>query len=176
MAGPTPTHVGTWSRAGLVLAAVVLLDQVTKKLIKDGIALGDEDAVFPAVKLVHTQNRGVAFSALEGRGALVSIVIGLAVLGLLVYVARHVATPYIWVPTGLLTGGALGNVIDRVRDGAVTDFVKLPAGPAFNVADWAITLGVLTLLYVMEKDSGDEAADTSPAHHVGVPDAADRRA
>ena len=47
-----------------------------------------------------------------------------------------------WLPTGLLLGGAVGNVVDRVRDGAVTDFVKLPHWPAFNVADAAITLGV----------------------------------
>lgn len=158
MAGPSLTATRTWSRAGLVLAAVVVLDQVTKKLVKDGLAVGDENAVFPAVKLVHAQNRGVAFSALEGKGAVVSLVIGLAVLGLLVYVARHIATPYIWVPTGMLTGGAVGNIIDRVRDGAVTDFVKLPAWPAFNVADMAITFGVLALLYVMERGE-DSAAD-----------------
>ena len=47
-----------------------------------------------------------------------------------------------WLPTGLLLGGAIGNIIDRVRDGAVTDFIKLPAWPAFNVADMAITFGV----------------------------------
>jgi signal peptidase II len=158
-----------WSRAGLVLAFVLLLDQVTKKLVRDGIAVGDEDSVLPGVSLVHTQNRGVAFSALEGRGVLVSIVIGLAVLALLVYVARHVGKPGIWVPAGMLTGGALGNIVDRARDGAVTDFVKLPAWPAFNVADMAITFGVLALLYVMEHD------DATDETTVGAPDAADGR-
>jgi signal peptidase II len=157
MAGPSSTATRAWSRAGLVLAVVVLLDQLTKKLVKDGLDVGEENAVFPAVKLVHAQNRGVAFSALEGKGAIVSLVIGLAVVGLLVYVARNIATPYIWLPTGMLTGGALGNIIDRVRDGAVTDFVKLPAWPAFNVADMAITFGVLALLYVMERGDGDAA-------------------
>ncbi len=61
--------------------------------------------------------------------------------------------PGIWVPTGLLAGGAIGNVVDRVRDGAVTDFLKLPSWPAFNVADVAITLGVLALLFVVERDA-----------------------
>jgi signal peptidase II len=56
----------------------------------------------------------------------------------------------VWLPTGLLLGGAAGNLIDRVRDGAVTDFIKLPHWPAFNVADIAITVGVLALLYVLE--------------------------
>jgi signal peptidase II len=159
----------TWSRAGLVLAFVVLLDQLTKKLVKDGVAVGDEDSVLPGVSLVHTQNRGVAFSALEGRAVAVTIVIGLAVLALLVYVARNVDKPGIWIPAGMLTGGALGNIIDRVRDGAVTDFIKLPAWPAFNVADVAITFGVLALLYVMEHDS------TSDETTMGAPDAADNR-
>jgi signal peptidase II len=54
------------------------------------------------------------------------------------------------LPTGLLVGGALGNLIDRLVHGAVTDFVKLPLWPAFNVADMAITFGVLALLWVLE--------------------------
>ena len=58
--------------------------------------------------------------------------------------------PWLWLPTGLLIGGALGNLIDRLADGAVTDFIKLPLWPAFNVADMAITFGVLALLYVLE--------------------------
>ena len=58
---------------------------------------------------------------------------------------------WLWLPVGLLLGGALGNVIDRVtRDDGVTDFIKLPAWPAFNVADMAITFGVLALVYVLE--------------------------
>ena len=55
-----------------------------------------------------------------------------------------------WLPTGLLLGGAIGNLIDRARDGSVTDFVKFPHWPAFNVADMAITFGVVALLYVLE--------------------------
>jgi signal peptidase II len=51
----------------------------------------------------------------------------------------------------MLLGGAAGNLIDRIRDGAVTDFVKLPHWPAFNLADVSITLGVLTLIYVLER-------------------------
>ena len=56
-----------------------------------------------------------------------------------------------WLPTGLLVGGAAGNLIDRIRLGAVTDFIKLPHWPAFNVADIAVTVGVVTLLWVLEK-------------------------
>jgi signal peptidase II len=56
-----------------------------------------------------------------------------------------------WLPTGLLLGGALGNVTDRLRDGAVTDFIKIPILPAFNVADMAITAGVVVLLVILER-------------------------
>ena len=63
---------------------------------------------------------------------------------------RHRDRPLVWLPTGLLIGGACGNLIDRTREGAVTDFMDLPWWPAFNIADVAITFGVLTLLYVLE--------------------------
>ena len=55
------------------------------------------------------------------------------------------------LPVGMLLGGAAGNLIDRVRIGAVTDFVKIPHWPAFNVADIAVTFGVLILIFVLEK-------------------------
>ena len=100
---------------------------------------------------MHVQHRGVAFSALEGQTALVGVVIALAVVAIGVYFARHVDRPLMWLPTGLLAGGALGNVVDRVAQGHVTDFVKLPSWPAFNVADTAITVGVVALVWVLEK-------------------------
>ena len=145
---------GPWSRAALVLAAVLVVDQVTKALVRDGVELGSEDSVFPLVTLVHTRNRGVAFGALEGQTALVAIVIALAVVALIAYFATHRDRPWVWLPTGLLAGGAIGNVIDRAREGFVTDFIKLPSWPAFNVADMAITFGVLSLLLVAERSDG----------------------
>jgi signal peptidase II len=71
---------------------------------------------------------------------------------LLAYFARHTARPLVWLPTGMLLGGAAGNVIDRLRLGAVTDFIKLPLGwPPFNLADVSITLGILILLALVER-------------------------
>ena len=151
-----------WSRAGLVLGLVLVVDQVSKRLVRHGIAPGDEDSVFPGVSLVHTQNRGVAFGAFEDQTWVVTAIIGLAVLALVVYFATHLDRPLIWLPTGLLAGGALGNIFDRIRDGAVTDFIKLPAWPAFNVADMAITFGVLALLLVLEQSERADAADAGP--------------
>ena len=74
------------------------------------------------------------------------IVAVIALAALLVFFVTHIHRRLVWLPTGLLIGGAAGNLIDRVRIGAVTDFVKLPHWPAFNVADMCITFGVIVLI------------------------------
>jgi signal peptidase II len=140
-----------WLRAGAVTAVVIALDQATKAIVRSSVAPGDKDGVLPGVEIVHVQNEGVAFNQLGGGGTIVAIVVGVALVALMAYFATHLHKPLVWLPTGMLLGGALGNIIDRIREGAVTDFVKLPAWPAFNVADTSITLGVLVLLYVIER-------------------------
>lgn len=148
------TRSGAWARTGLVLGAVLALDQVAKQLVVANISQGETDGVLPGVQLVHVKNHGVAFGALAGGQTLVAIVIAVALAAMVVYFATHATRPLLWLPTGMLLGGALGNVLDRVRAGAVTDFIKLPAWPAFNVADMSITFGVLVLLYVLERSDG----------------------
>ena len=144
-----------WARAGLVMVAVLLVDQVTKRLVQSNITEGDRNNVFLGVDIVHVRNHGVAFGAFAGGGTIVAVIIGVALVALVVWFVRHTGTPLAWLPTGLLLGGAVGNIFDRIRDGAVTDFVKFPAWPAFNVADIAITFGVLSLLYVLESSGSD---------------------
>ena len=143
-------RLGAWGRVALVAAGVVALDQATKAIVRATVDQGERESVFPGVEIVHTRNTGVAFGALAGGGAVVSVVIAAALVALLAYFATHIRRPLVWLPTGLLLGGSLGNIIDRVRDGAVTDFIKLPAWPAFNVADMAITVGVVVLVVVLE--------------------------
>jgi signal peptidase II len=144
-----------WIRAALVALAVVAIDQLAKHAVRASIVQGEERGVLPGLALVNTRNRGVAFGFLPGDPVAVTIVIVLALLALLVYFALHTTRPLIWLPTGMLLGGALGNVIDRLRAGYVTDFVKLPLGwPPFNLADVAITLGVLILLLIIERPRG----------------------
>jgi len=150
---------GAWARAALVMVAVIALDQGTKALVRANVAIGDRDGVFPGVEIVHVRNEGVAFSRFSGGGTVVAVIVGAALLALLAYFVTHLDKPLVWLPTGMLLGGALGNVIDRVRDGAVTDFIKLPGWPAFNVADISITLGVVVLLYVTERPRHAAASD-----------------
>jgi signal peptidase II len=133
------------------MAVVVLLDQLSKAAVRNSIVPGETRSVLPGIQLVNTRNQGVAFGFLPGRHLAVSALVGIALLVLVVYFARHLSKPLIWLPTGMLLGGAFGNIIDRLRAGSVTDFVKLPLGwPPFNLADVSITLGVLLFLFVIE--------------------------
>jgi len=142
-----------WGRAGLVLAAVLLVDQVTKAVVRDRIGLGSDVDLVLGARLVHVRNEGVAFGLAAGGQTLVLAMVALALLALVLYFATHSSRGLIWLPTGLLVGGALGNIVDRVREGAVTDFLKVPYWPAFNVADIAITTGVIALVLVLEREA-----------------------
>jgi len=137
-------------RAGALAVAVVVADQATKSLVRHNVRIGSSDGIFPGVQLVHVHNRGVAFGLFVNGGVLLVMIGVAAVSALLIFFATHSRRPLVWLPTGLLLGGATGNLIDRAREGSVTDFVKLPHFPAFNVADMAITFGVLVLIYVLE--------------------------
>ena len=150
MSSPTTA----WTRVAIVLTAIIAADQILKAVVTSSIEREQQESVFAGIKIVNVRNTGVAFGQLQDGGVIVAIVIALAVMALLAYFARHARRRLMWLPTGMLLGGALGNIIDRVREGAVVDFVKLPYWPAFNVADVAITFGVIVLLFVMEKDDG----------------------
>lgn len=145
---------GAWGRAALVTGAVLVADQLSKAVVRASIERGEEIDLVLGIDLVNARNSGVAFGALAGGGVIVTIVIVIALGALIAYFATHAHRRLAWLPTGMLLGGALGNVVDRLRDGAVTDFVKLPYWPAFNVADMAITVGVLVLLWVVERSGG----------------------
>jgi signal peptidase II len=138
-------------RAVALGAAVVGLDQLTKNTVAAGVAAGHERSLLPGIHLVHVRNTGVAFGVLSGGGAIVLACTLLALAALIAYFVAHPGRWGLWVPTGLLLGGAIGNLIDRLMHGSVTDWIKLPHWPAFNVADMAITFGVIALLFVLER-------------------------
>jgi signal peptidase II len=133
-----------------VVAAVLGLDYLTKHTVATSTAAEEGRSVFLGVHLVHVRNNGVAFGFFSGGGAIVLAITFVALALLVLYLLRRPDRQGLWLATGLLLGGALGNLIDRLAHGAVTDFIKLPLWPAFNVADMAITIGVLALLWVLE--------------------------
>ena len=138
------------ARAALVAAVTVAADQAVKALVRSTIERGEEVDLILGIKFVNVRNSGIAFGMFSGGGVLLVIFAVVALAALLVFFFTHRERPLVWLPTGLLIGGATGNLIDRTRESAVTDFIDLPAWPAFNLADVAITFGVLTLLYVLE--------------------------
>jgi signal peptidase II len=144
---------------------VVALDQGTKALATSLVDRGDRVEVLPFLAFENVRNEGVAFGL---GGDISAVLIGATIallVGLLVLLAFRGGSGWlVWLPAALLLGGALGNLADRVRDGAVTDFIDLPLWPTFNLADVAITVGVLLLLLDVERSEarGPSRGKTSP--------------
>lgn len=137
----------------LIAALVVVLDQWTKHLVQASLPVHVPVPVIPGVvALTHTYNRGVAFGQFAGGGPLILIALALAaVLGIIAYRAKLLRTgiqihPLLLLGLALPAGGALGNVLDRIRIGQVVDFIDFGWWPVFNVADTAITLGAVALV------------------------------
>jgi signal peptidase II len=148
-----------WWRAGAVCAAVLVVDQIAKAVIEHNIVTGERVDVLGPLRLTLSHNEGVAFGLAGGSGAPL-VVVTLIALGVVLYLfSRNPARPGRWIATGLLAGGAIGNLSDRVRVGAVTDFIELPHWPPFNVADMSITAGVilLVLIYMREAEREPES-------------------
>jgi signal peptidase II len=139
-----------WTLALAAVGVVVALDQATKAWVRSSVAPHERLNVFFGVDITRVKNTGVAFGALSDSGALVLVAVGVALVGLLVYFGRNAATPWLWLPVGAVFGGALGNLADRARIDGVTDFIDPVLWPAFNLADMAIVLGVLGVLYLAE--------------------------
>jgi len=151
--------VVAWLRTLAVVAAVFALDQATKATVRARLRPGERHDLALGVDVVHVRNRGIAFGLLTQRGTLLTVLTFAALALLVAYFALHSTRRLLWLPTGLLVGGAVGNAVDRVRHGAVTDFIDFPVWPAFNLADTAITMGVVLLLVVLdlareERDEG----------------------
>ncbi len=156
-----------WARLGAVLGVVVALDQATKAYAVSRLGRGQSVDVFFGIDITHVRNTGVAFGALSNGGVLVFVLVAVAIVALLGYFAVRASTPGLWVPVGLLLGGAVGNLLDRAREGTVIDFIDPIAWPAFNLADVCVVVGVLGLFYVSGGDaSGDRRSGAAPRSGV----------
>jgi signal peptidase II len=156
-ARPVPLHarsdrwrpgVAAWTGLTVIACAAIVADQVTKSAISSSLKLGQSVNIAPTLSLWHVRNDGIAFGIFTKR---LPVVIGLTALALtwmLAYFARsgarHRLTP---VAIGLLLGGSVSNLVDRIRNGYVTDFIYLHWFSAFNAADSFIVVGVGLLLY-----------------------------
>jgi signal peptidase II len=143
-------YARAWRLAGVVAALVVVADQALKQMVVSSIERGHSENVFFGIDITYVRNHGVAFGALGGGGSLIVVLTAAALLGLAVYFALNARRAALWLPVGMVAGGALGNLADRARDGSVIDYLDPSLWPAFNLADAAIVIGILALLYVVE--------------------------
>ena len=134
----------------LLAAGVVGLDQLAKWFIRLNLDRGDSWDLSRVFRIVHVTNSGAAFGILQNAGPLlvVTSIIGMAAIFIFLFNPGF-AHPLMRAGLALMLGGAIGNLIDRVANGRVVDFLKVPNWPAFNFADSAITIGVLLLLWAM---------------------------
>jgi len=141
-----------WALAGVLCAVVVAADQAAKARIEATIFPGQEVDVLGPLKLTLAHNTGVAFGLAGGAGTGLVLVTA-AALALIGYLfARDPERRGMWVAVGLLAGGAIGNLIDRVTSDAVTDFIDIGSWPPFNLADIAITAGVVLMVLIYLRD------------------------
>jgi signal peptidase II len=167
---PVPVHarsdrwrpgVAGWTGLAAVAIAAIVADQVTKSAISSSLKLGESVDVAPSLSLWHVRNNGIAFGIFTRRLPIVIGLTGLALVWMLAYFARsgarHRLTP---VAIGLLLGGSVSNLLDRIRNGYVTDFVYLHWFSAFNAADSFIVVGVGLLLFSLFR--GDEREGEAP--------------
>ncbi|MDQ3103477.1 MAG: signal peptidase II [Actinomycetota bacterium] len=158
----TGTGVGL-GRAAAVAAIGIMLDQVSKAIVRAEIQPGESIDLIGGAEIVRVTNSGIAFGLLEGAGSLVLVIAAIAFAGLLGIFLASAERPGLWLPIGLLAGGAIGNLIDRIRLGAVTDFIDPPNWPAFNLADVEITVGVVILISIYLLGGGAIAKSGQPA-------------
>lgn len=143
--------IGWLGLAAVVAALVVLCDALSKKLVENQIGPGQARSsislIGDFVELRYALNSGVAFGLLSGNSSLAGILVLVVVVPLVAVLAILACRGPHWaIASGLVLGGAFGNLIDRYGDQQVTDFVSVGRWPAFNLADAAITVGALSLI------------------------------
>ena len=141
----------------IIALAVVVLDQLVKVIVRANITPGEVIEVAPGVDLVHTTNTGIAFSLFSGSTGVIAVLtlVAIAVIALVLvaYAGEH---PLVPVGGGLLLGGAIGNLIDRVSRGGATDYIAIGGWPPFNVADIGVTTGAILLVVALFLAAGDD--------------------
>jgi signal peptidase II len=135
--------VAQWIALGAVALAAIVADQLTKQVIARTLAIGESVDVAGPFSIHHVENSGIAFGLFASRTTLVIAVTAVAVALMIGFFARSGGRhPLLPVALGLVLGGSVSNLVDRVRLGHVTDFLDFSAWPAFNLADTFIVVGV----------------------------------
>lgn len=141
-----------WFALLVVVAATFLVDQATKSVATRSLARGESEQIVSFFSLTRIQNDGIAFSQFGGQSLLISVMTSAAIVWMLVYFTRS-GRKHAVVPSalGLVIGGASANLVDRMGDGKVTDFLQIHHWPIFNVADMSIVCGVALLIVALSR-------------------------
>ncbi len=159
-----------WEIVACVAAIVLVVDQLSKALVLTFLAPGAPHAevvIVPGLlRLYYVENTGAAFGLFQGKNPLLAFLAFGVVVALVVWFRELVRFWLGALALGLQLGGAVGNLIDRFRHGFVVDFIDFSFWPTFNVADSAITIGVLMLLYVLLRQGQLESPRAREAERI----------
>jgi signal peptidase II len=145
-----PADALHWTVFAVIMLVTVAADQLTQKIARDNFSANDPFEVLPFLQFTKTWNTGIAFGQFRDNQSIVIILSIVAIAWMLLYFARSGGrSPVLPVAIGLLAGGAVSNLFDRLAQGRVTDFLQISRFPVFNLADVAITVGVILLLLVL---------------------------
>lgn len=138
----------------LFSGAIIALDQITKMWVRNNLEIGEVWMPWtwlePYARFVHWYNTGVAFGMFQGLGDIFKILAIIVAIGIIYFYPRVPGGDWtLKIAMGMQLGGAVGNLIDRLTIGHVTDFISVGNFPVFNVADSSITLGVVVLVVGM---------------------------
>lgn len=158
----------------LVAGVIIILDQITKIVVRQNLSVGQSwapwDWMMPFVRIIHWQNTGVAFGMFQGMGTVFAILAAIVSVGLIYYYPRVPKQDWIMrLALGMMLAGAMGNLIDRIYLGHVTDFISVGTFAVFNVADSSITVGVIVLFlafYIEEKKNKPKLFEGDVIHPV----------
>jgi signal peptidase II len=156
---PLGANLTQWLSLATVAIAAVIADQLTKAIVTNRLDLNDQVHIVGPFSIHHVTSSGIAFGLFASATSIVIVLTMLAVAWMLYFFARSGARhPVLPVALGLVIGGSVSNLIDRVRLGHVTDFLDFKYWPAFNLADTFIVVGVAALLLALV--ASDRAGST----------------
>lgn len=161
---PLGAGIAQWASLVVVAGAAVLADQLTKWIVSGRLGLGDAVGVVGPFAIHHVHNTGIAFGLFSNSTSVVIALTVAAVGGMVVFFARAARRhPLLPVSLGLVIGGSVSNLVDRVRLGHVTDFLDFDYWPAFNLADTFIVVGVgLLFASLVAADRTSPRVGTAP--------------
>lgn len=155
-----------------IAALIVTLDQYTKSLVRNSLAVGETwmpwEWLAPIARVIHWQNDGVVFGMFQGVGDMFAVLTALVVVAIIYFYPRIPESDKpLRIALAMQAGGAVGNLVDRITIGHVTDFVSVGNFPVFNVADSSITLGVVVLLISLYIDERRRMSEEKKAAQAG---------